>query len=298
MDSMGRRLLAAGILTTAVALPARAADRPEKVNVLIVDGQNGHDWKATTPVIRDMLLKTERFSVDVATSPPAKGAPRDAWDAFRPGFAKYGVVVVNYAGQPWPAEVQKAFEKYVDDGGGVVAYHFAVSSWPQWAEWNKMIGLGWRDAKFGDRLYLDEAGKLVRQPKGEGPGRGHGPGHAFEVTVRDANHPIMRGFPAKWVNAKDELYHGQRGPAENMHILLSSFSAKDKGGTGVHEPMAWTVSYGKGRVFVDLLGHDATCLAHAGSAAMLCRGAEWAATGKVTLPAPKDLSAAATPPAK
>ena len=37
---------------------------------LIVDGQNGHDWKRTTPVLKKLLEGTGLFAVDVATSPP------------------------------------------------------------------------------------------------------------------------------------------------------------------------------------------------------------------------------------
>lgn len=283
----------------ALACPAAAAD---KINLLIVDGQNGHDWKATTPVIKDLLTKTERFNVDVCTSPPKlpgkatdeqKAAGKEAWAKFRPDFAKYQVVLINYCGDPWPEEVAKAFEKYVQDGGGLVAYHFAVAAWAPWDAWNKMICLGWKPASFGEGISIDDAGKIVRRPKGEGPGNGHGPAHVWDVDVRDKDHPITKGMPAKLPHVKDELYHGQRGPApETMHILSSAFSNKAGGGTGTNEPITWTNTFGKGRVFVTLLGHDGPATSDPVSTAFLTRGAEWAATGAVTLPLPKDLVAA------
>ena len=37
----------------------------------------------------------------------------------------------------------------------------------------------------------------------------------------------------------DELYHGQRGPAENIHILLTAYSDPAGGGTGKNEPIVW-----------------------------------------------------------
>ena len=43
--------------------------------------------------------------------------------------------------------------------------------------------------------------------------------------------------------------HGQRGPAERMHILATAYSDKAKGGTGTNEPMIWVIPFGKGRVF-------------------------------------------------
>ncbi|MCR4410816.1 MAG: hypothetical protein NUV77_00150, partial [Thermoguttaceae bacterium] len=49
---------------------AVAAAAPYKA--LIVDGQNGHNWKETTPVLKKLLEETKLFSVDVATSPPRK----------------------------------------------------------------------------------------------------------------------------------------------------------------------------------------------------------------------------------
>jgi len=274
-------------LVGAVAGQAYAA---EPIKVLIVDGQNNHDWRATTPVIKEMLVKTGRFEADVATTPDKKD-PKEAWEKFRPDFAKYGVVLVNYTGQPWPAEVNQALEKYVQGGGGLVFYHAAVFSFPQWGEWNKMMAMGWRNNQFGDHVALDDNGQIVRTPKGEGPGGGHGPAHAFEVMVRDKEHPVMKGVPEKWTHVTDELYHGMRGPAENMHILATAFSAKDTRGTGMHEPMAWTVAYGKARVFVCLLGHAGQALTAADCATLLCRGAEWAATGEVTIPVPETFTA-------
>ena len=283
MVRMYRWLLVAAVVGIAMAAcPALAAD---KINLLIIDGQNGHNWKATTPPIKAMLEATGRFTVDVATSPP-KGAPKEDWDKFRPEFSKYGVVLSNYAGEAWPEGVREAFVKYVNDGGGLVVYHFAVQAFADWEDYNKMIGVGWRDNKYGESVALDDDGKVVRRAKGEGPGAGHGPAHAFEIQIRDAENPITKGMPAKWMHVSDELYHGQRGPAKDMHILATAFSAKEKGGTGMHEPMAWTIPFGKGRVFTTLLGHDVVQTSAPGAAALLVRGAEWAATGKVTIPVP------------
>jgi type 1 glutamine amidotransferase len=53
--------------------------------------------------------------------------------------------------------------------------------------------------------------------------------------------------------------------------------------------MLWTVKYGNGRVFVDAMGHDADAMTLPGFVATLARGAEWAATGEVTIPLPQEL---------
>lgn len=277
------------VLTT--GSPATAA---EKVRVLIIDGQNNHNWRAMTPPIKSALEQSGRFTVDVATTPDAKGSPDD-WAKFNPDFTKYDVVLSNYNGQPWPESVQKGLETYVAGGGGLVILHAANNAFAGWSEYNKMIGLGWRDNQFGDRVTLDETGKVVRTPKGEGPGSGHGPTHPFKIDVRQPEHPVMKGMPKAWMHATDELYHGQRGPANDMEILASAFSAKDKGGTGTNEPIIWVIPYGKGRVFTTVMGHtmgnDVTAIRCVGFQTVVLRGTEWAATGKVTIPLPENFPA-------
>ena len=54
-----------------------------------------------TPPMKDDLVKSGRFTVDVATTPEKK-APKEAWNAFHPDFSKYDVVLSNYNGEPWP----------------------------------------------------------------------------------------------------------------------------------------------------------------------------------------------------
>ena len=53
------------------------------------------------------------------------------------------------------------------------------------------------------------------------------------------------------------------------------------GGTGKAEPIAFATDFGKGRGFTLLLGHDVRAMASDGFKALLLRGTEWAATGKV-----------------
>jgi type 1 glutamine amidotransferase len=271
---------------------ARAADT---LRLLIIDGQNNHNWRAMTPPMKQSLEATGRFTVDVATT-PERGAPSGAWDSFRPEFTRYDVVLSNYNGQPWPQRVQKALEDHVAGGGGLVIVHAANNAFAGWTEYDKMIGLGWRGSDYGDRVTVNDGGEVVRTPRGEGPGAGHGRPHEFTVVVRDAEHPVTSGMPHAWRHARDELYHGQRGPAQHMHILATAFSDKDSGGTGANEPMIWVVPYGKGRVFTTIMGHlngkADPAIRCVGFQTVVARGAEWAATGKVTLPIPNDFPTA------
>ncbi len=255
--------------------PANGGRLPFKT--LLIDGQNNHDWQATSPILRDILQDSGQFLVDVLSAPAAG----DDMRTFRPAFARQQVVVLNYNGQAWPETAQTELVRYVGGGGGLVIVHAANNAFTDWPEYNEMIGLGWRDAKFGPRVTVDNAGQVVHTPPGEGPGAGHGPQHEYAVVIRDRNHPITRGLPSAWLHAKDELYHGQRGPAVGMHILATAFSDAASGGTGAHEPLVWVIPYGKGRVFTTLLGHADYSMRCAGFQTLLTRGAEWAATGDV-----------------
>ena len=154
-----------------------------------------------------------------------------------------------------------------------------------------MIGMGWRDAKFGKRLKYDESGKEVIVPAGEDGSTNHKYSGPFSITVRDGEHPVTKGMPKEWLHNNDELYDNLRGPIENVKVLATALAPAGKG-TGVGEPMIFTIEYGKGRVFHTPMGHDANSMRCVGFAATLLRGTEWAATGAVTIPLPKDFPTA------
>jgi type 1 glutamine amidotransferase len=259
------------------------------IKALIIDGQNNHDWKTTTPALKKILDETGLFSVDVATSPPSKSD----MSTFKPDFAAYRVIVSNYNGEPWSKETQQAFEKFVRDGGGFVSVHAADNAFPEWKEYNEMIGVGgWgnRNETSGPYLRLRD-GKWVRDPV---PGRGgsHGAQHPFLMWTREPAHPIMRGLPAEWMHTKDELYDRLRGPARNLTVLASAYSTRETNGSNEDEPLLMVISYGKGRVFHTALGHAMEAINCVGFATTLQRGTEWAATGKVTQKIPANFPTA------
>ena len=251
-------------------------------NVLLIDGQNNHKWQETTPLIKATLESTGMFSVDVATSPP-KG---EDMSGFAPKFSNYDVVVSNYNGQPWSEATKKAFEEYVSSGGGFVSVHAADNAFPKWPAYNEMIGVGgWGGRNEKDGPYVRwKDGKFTRDDSA-GRGGSHGRRHAFEVVVRDTEHPITKGLPTSWLQEEDELYSQLRGPATNMKVLATAFADKSTRGTGEHEPILMVIEYGEGRVFHTTLGHDSKSMSGAAFQYTLQRGTEWAATGSVTQPA-------------
>ncbi|MEX1040995.1 MAG: ThuA domain-containing protein [Pirellulaceae bacterium] len=258
-----------------------------KLKALIVDGQNNHGvWPKTTQMMKGFLEETGRFTVDVATTPPQG----ESLAGYRPKFAEYDVVVSNYNGDRWPKETEQDFVEYVKGGGGFVVVHAANNAFGDWDEYNQIIGLGgWggRNEKSGPYVYFDEQGELVRD-KTPGRGGNHGPQHPFQIVVRDAEHPITKGMPKAWMHTQDELYDLLRGPGENMKVLATAYADSAKGGTGRHEPMLMTISYGNGRVFHTPMGHAEYSMECVGFISSLQRGTEWAATGKVTIAIPDD----------
>ena len=274
-------------LTSALTLTLAAHAAP--IKVLLVDGQNNHDWKATSPALKTILEDTGLYAVEVATAPGKDGDI----GAFKPDFAAYQVVVSNYNGALWAPATQEAFEKFVSGGGGFVSVHAADNSFPEWKAYNEMIGLGgWggRNEKSGPFLRLRD-GKWTPDTK-PGGGGSHGAQHEFLMVTRAPEHPIMAGLPPQWMHAKDELYDRLRGPAQNVTVLASAFSDKAKGGSGEDEPLLLVVGYGKGRVLHTALGHGLEAIKCTGFATTLQRGVEWAATGKVTQKVPANFPTA------
>jgi len=130
------------------------------------------------------------------------------------------------------------------------------------------------------------------RPKREIRPVSHGPQHPYQIIVREPDHPITKGLPKAFMHSKDELYSNLRGPAKNLTVLATALAAKEKGGTGRHEPILMTIAWGKGRIFHTVLGHAGTQMKCVAFIVTLQRGAEWAATGKVTQKVPADFPTA------
>ncbi len=263
------------VLTLLVCTCSFAAE--PKLKAVIIDGVNNHDWASGTAAIQSILEGSGRFTVDICTFPKL------------PDFSRYDVVIDNFngghtrTGTRWPVESERVLEAWVRAGGGLVVFHAANNAFLDWPEFNQMIGLGWREPSFGKGIAIVND-KVQVVPQGGGLPPGHGPRHGFEVFVLAKDHPITRGLPAHWTHRSEQLTHGQHGPAEGLTILTYAFSEVSRQG----EPMDWVHSYGKGRVYTTMLGHTwkdelNPNLDDIPFQATLARGAEWAATGAVTL---------------
>lgn len=243
-----------------------------KIQALIITGQNGHDWRATTPVLRAVLEDTGRFEVRVTEE--FRGAGPET-------LSPYDVVILNYYDKKqselrWGEHAETALTNYVRGGKGLLIYHFSMAAFDGWTDYEKMCGANWR------------------------PNNGHHSArHDFTVTIQDKDHPVTRGMKSSFLQTNDELYANLRWqPKDAYHVLATAwddharYPSSEKQpipGPGLAQPMLWTVDYGKGRVFVTALGHDPDAMKSAGFKATLARGAEWAATGNVTIPLPEEL---------
>jgi uncharacterized protein len=290
-----RQILIGMVVTVAVAVTV-VAQGPARTKVMLLDGESGgpyHKWQLTTPLIRKALEETGKFDVTVVTAPAATGVLTD----FHPDFAAYKAVVFNYDApdERWPEALRTAFEQYVSGGGGVVIVHAADNAFSGWKAWNDMIGVGgWRGRTVASGpywYYKDD--KLVKDPA-DGPGASHGRRTPYAVRTRVSDHPVMRGLPATWMHQGDELYAHLRGPGTNMTILATAFSDPANSGTGRDEPVLMASSFGKGRTFHTILGHDIVGMSCVGFVVTLQRATEWVATGAVTQQVPASFPTATT----
>ncbi len=283
-------IVLAGLLTFFCACKNETAYK-----TLIITGQNNHNWKASSPVLKQILDETGLFSSEIITTPDKGGDMK----AFNPDFSKYKLVVIDYNGDSWSDKTNNAFVEYVRNGGGVVLYHAADNSFPSWKEYNEMSGLGgWGDRNQKDGPYVYYKNNQLVTDTSAGNGGSHGKRREFLVRTRITDHPITRGLPEAWLHGTDELYSQLRGPAKNMQILATAFAdSAAGGGTMRDEPMLMAITFGKGRIFHTTMGHadegGGPSMHCAGFIITLQRGAEWATTGEVTQKVPWDFPSSA-----
>ncbi len=238
------------VLLTALVLAVTASAGPRRA--LILSGQNNHDWRTTTAVLRAVLDASGVVAADVTGSPqtltPEALAPYDVlvgnWNA----FAAKGAPAVD-----WPPVARTAILDFVRNGKGHVVVHAGGSSFMDWPEYQRMIGgAAWKPG-------------ITR----------HGPVHEFPVRLTAAAHPVTQGMDG--FRTRDELWIDTKLDAEAT--VLAEGQAADSS----WQPVAAVNAFGKGRNFILMLGHDVAALENPGCIDLLVRGTEWAASGTVTV---------------
>ena len=215
----------------------------ETRKVVIVTGIDypGHKWKETAPALAGELRKDSRLKVDIVEKPEFLASEK---------LRDYSVVVLHFMNWETPDPGEQARQnlaRFVREGGGVVAVHFACGAFQGWPEFEKIVG----------RVY---------DPKL----RGHDPYGSFQVTMTEADHPITHGL--KPFEITDELYTCLAGNLP-IQVLAESKSKVD----GKDYPMAFVLNYGQGRVLHSPLGHDVRAFEAEGVGELLRRGTAWVA---------------------
>lgn len=241
-------IVAAAMLWLAIFASAAAPLR-----VLILSGANNHDWRATTPVLKEILEINRRFSVEVETNVAGmKPAVFDHYDVILSNFNTYGQ---TNAGEVWNAKMRAAFVDFIRAGHGFVVVHAGSAVFYDWPEFQQIAGATW------------------------GKGTSHGQIHTNKVHVVAPGHPVTAGLKDFWTI--DEFWQNAL-VAPGAEPLAKVTPKGEFGGTGKPEPIAFAMKFGNGRGFTLLLGHNVKAMEADGFQTLLRRGAEWAATGMVS----------------
>jgi len=288
------RILICCLLFVFVSTVPTSARTPKKqvIKLLIVDGFSNHDWLRTTQSIVHILDQYGGVKIDVSTSPDSS-APKEQLENWNPNFSDYDVVLLNCndLGKPvrWSDKTRKNLEDFVSGGGGLYIFHSSNNAFADWGEYNRMIGMGWRNKNFGKAVVVgdDQSIKVIE------PGQGESTSHESRInalTTRIGNHPLQKGLPRSWVFADIEVYTYARGPMENVTILSYARDEKYK----LNFPVEWVVKYGKGNVYNSTPGHFWKDQQHpegmrcAAFQTEMHRAIQWLAKRKVDTSLPKD----------
>lgn len=245
---MIRHLLTLAILlgmTGAADTAPPAATVSGEARILVLTGNEwpGHKWRETAPLIARFLSSDRRLTAEVNPDPQFLASP---------DLHQYDAIVLNYLNWkcPDPGEEARAnLKRFIEQGKGLVIVHNACAAFGDWPEFKNIAGRAWNP----DRL------------------RGHDPHGRFRVEITDVDHPITRGMQA--FETTDELYTCLLTSGPPVEVLATAKSAID----GKDYPMALAHHYGKGRVFLCVLGHDVAALSVPAVQDLYCRGTAWVA---------------------
>lgn len=232
-----------GVAADAASLTVKALARHVKILVLTGNEYPGHKWRETAPLIAQFLMVDPRMTVDVNTDPNFLASPSlDAYDA----------IVLNYLNwqSPDPGDKARAnLKQFIENGKGIVVVHNAVAAFGDWPEIKEIFGRAWNPKRV----------------------HGHDPQGVFTVKIAATDHPIMKGM--KSFETTDELYTCLYASGRPVEVLASAMSKVEK----KDHPMVLLNHYGRGRVFLCVLGHDVKSLSFKAVQDLYRRGTAWAA---------------------
>jgi type 1 glutamine amidotransferase len=211
------------------------------LRILLVTGPKDHGASE-----HDYPAFGKRWATLLGLADGVTVAQADAWPT-PAQFAAADVAVFYSANPAWNADRAKELDAYLARGGGAVFLHMAVHGHDHPQQLADQIGLAWGpSAKFR-----------------------HG---AVELTFRDRNHPITRGYGEK-LSFVDETYWSlmPSADAKAFHLLADAPEEQEP------RPLLWTYAHGKGRVFGCILGHYTWTFDDPLFRLLVLRGISWSA---------------------
>jgi len=245
-------MVVAAMVAAALTPAARAAElaspdaaAPERAKILVLTGNEypGHKWRETAPLIAQFLAADPRLTTEVNVNPPFLASPK---------LHEYDAIVLNYLNWKCPDPGEKAranLKEFIEGGKGLVIVHNACAAFGDWPEFKEIAGRAWNP----NRVH------------------GHDPYGPFTVEITGVDHPITKGM--KSFETTDELYTCLFTTGRPVQVLATAMSKVEK----KDHPMALVNCYGKGRVFLCVLGHDVASLRPKPVQALYRRGTAWAA---------------------
>lgn len=224
------------------------------MNLLALSGGR-HPYEESTPVLT-------RFLIDAGHTVTVTQDASILADAERMGGFDALVFNTLRAGEMTLTEDERAGMKdYISGGAGFVCIHISGCVPDDWREYREITGGGW------------VMGVSYHPPYGE-----------FTVNVTQPEHPGVSGVADFSTN--DELYMGLEY-ADDNDVFMSGDSEDGTHAWGGKEtfmaggtfPLGWTRSYGEGKVFVTLLGHNGLSFETPEFQKIVLNGIEWAAGG-------------------
>ncbi len=169
-------------------------------------------------------------------------------------FAQADLVVVFIGtGGFWNEARLQVVKALLDRGGGFVAVHSAVIAEPPTARpLAELIGLAWES---GYTLFR------------------HGP---VDLKIVAPEHPICKGLPHQ-IHFEDETYWPLVGDASRINLLATADEKAKDSDQMRPQPMFWTLTVGKGRIYSCVLGHYTWTFDDPYFRILLLRGMAWAA---------------------
>jgi type 1 glutamine amidotransferase len=162
-------------------------------------------------------------------------ATEDIYDFTPEILRRYAAVVFYTTGELPMSDTQKvALLDFVRSGHGFIGIHSATDTFYQWRGYLELIG-----------GYFD----------------GHPWHQTVKIDVADPSNSLV-SFLGTSLEVEDEIYQIRDFDERGSHVLLRLNEASvDLTRSGVRRqpygwPLAWTRSYGQGRVFYTALGHE------------------------------------------